>query len=70
LVAMGHASDQALARVEGALDRGPEALANLSAESSGHAHGEAGVGAGAGGSGVEVGAGAGARVDLGGRGRN
>ena len=70
LVAMGHASDQALARVEGALDRGAEALANLSAESSGHAHGEAGVGAGAGGAGVEVGAGAGARVELGGHGRN
>ncbi len=71
LVAMGHASDQALARVEGALDRGPEALANLSAESSGHAHGDAGVGATAGaGAGVEVGAGAGARVDLGGHGRN
>lgn len=66
LVALGHASDQALARVEGALDHGPEALANLSAESAGHGHAEAGVGAGmAGGTGVQVGAGAGARVELG-----
>jgi hypothetical protein len=66
LVALGHASDQALVRVEGALDRGPEALANLSAESAGHGHAEAGVGAGvAGGTGVQVGAGAGARVELG-----
>ena len=66
LVALGHASDQALVRVEGALERGPEALANLSAESAGHGHAEAGVGAGvAGGAGVQVGAGAGARVELG-----
>jgi hypothetical protein len=66
LVALGHASDQALVRVEGALERGPEALANLSAESAGHGHAEAGIGAGAaGGTGVQVGAGAGARVELG-----
>ena len=66
LVALGHASDQALVRVEGALKRGPEALANLSAESAGHGHADAGVGAGvAGGAGVQVGAGAGARVELG-----
>jgi hypothetical protein len=66
LVALGHASDQALVRVEGALERGPEALANLSAESAGHGHAEAGVGAGVpGGTGVQVGAGAGARVELG-----
>jgi lambda repressor-like predicted transcriptional regulator len=69
LVATGHASDQALASVQAALAHGPEALANLSAESAGQAHGEAGVGAnvtgGAGGAGVQVGAGAGARVDLG-----
>jgi hypothetical protein len=66
LVALGHASDQALVRVEGALDRGPEALANLSAESAGHGHAEAGVGAGvAGGTDVQVGGGAGARVELG-----
>jgi hypothetical protein len=66
LVALGHASDQALVRVEGALDRGPEALANLSAESAGQGHAEAGVGAGvAGGTDVQVGGGAGARVELG-----
>ncbi|MGH7513049.1 MAG: hypothetical protein ACREOQ_09015 [Gemmatimonadales bacterium] len=63
LVALGHASDQALARVEGALTRGPEALANLSAEAAGNGHGEAGLGAG--GADVRVGAGAGARVELG-----
>jgi hypothetical protein len=69
LVSVGQASDQALARVEVALSKGPEALANLSAESAGQAHGEAGIGTnvtgGAGGTGVQVGAGAGARVDLG-----
>lgn len=69
LVAIGQASDQALASVEVALTKGPEALANLSAESAGRAHGEAGIGAnvtgGAGGAGIQVGAGAGARVDLG-----
>ena len=54
LVAVGHASDQALASVEGALARGPEALANLSAESAGRARGEVGVGANVG-----------ARVELG-----
>ena len=69
LVALGQASDQALVRVEGALDRGPEALANLSAQSAGAAQGEAGVGAdvagSAGGTGAQVGVGAGARIDLG-----
>jgi hypothetical protein len=69
LVALGHASDQALSRVEGALARGPEALANLSAESAGRGRGEAGAGAsvagGANGTGVQVGAVGGARVELG-----
>jgi hypothetical protein len=65
LVALGRASDQALVRVEGALSRGPEALANLSAETGGHAQGEMGAGiGGAAGAGVQVGAGA--RVELGG----
>ena len=64
LVALGQASDQALVRVEGALAKGPEALANLSAETSGHAQGEAGLGAN--GAGLQVGADAGTRVELGG----
>jgi hypothetical protein len=64
LVALGHASDRAVARVEGALAKGPEALANLSAEASGHAQGEAGIGAN--GAGLQVGADAGTRVELGG----
>jgi hypothetical protein len=63
LVALGHASDQALTQVQAALARGPEALANLGAESAGLMRGEGGVGGGAG---VQVGAGAGARVELGG----
>jgi hypothetical protein len=69
LVAQGHAPDQALAQVEGALARGPEALANLSGESAGAGRGQAAAGAniagGAGGAGAQVGAGAGARVELG-----
>ena len=69
LVALGQASDQALVQVAGALDRGPEALANLSAQSAGTTHGEGGIGAdvagSAGGTGAEVGGGAGARIDLG-----
>jgi hypothetical protein len=69
LVALGHASEQAVTRVEAALARGPEALANLSAESAGQVRAEGGIGAGAGagvgGAGVQVGAGAGARVELG-----
>ena len=64
LVALGHASDQAVVRVESALAKGPEALANLSAEASGHAQGEAGLGAN--GAGLQVGADAGTRVELGG----
>jgi hypothetical protein len=67
LVAQGHASDQALSRVEAALAKGPEALANLSAESAGAGRGQAAAGAnvagGAGGAAVEVGAGA--RIELG-----
>ncbi len=67
LVAMGHASEQAMVRVETALARGPEALANLRAESAGQVAAQGGIGAGAGaaGGGVQVGAGAGARVELG-----
>ena len=69
LVALGQASDQALVRVEGALDHGAEALANLSAQSAGAAHGDAGVGADVAGSvgatGAQVGIGAGARIELG-----
>ena len=67
LVAMGQASAQALARVEGALARGPEALANLSAQASGGGHGQAGLGVNAatGGTGAQVGVEGGARVDLG-----
>jgi len=67
LVAQGHVPDQALAQVEAALARGPEALANLSAESAGAGRGQAAAGAnvagGAGGAAVQ--AGAGARVELG-----
>jgi hypothetical protein len=66
LVAQGRQSEeQALSRVEAALARGGEALANLGAQAGGQAHGEAGLGAG----GVGVGAGAvtGARVELGGK---
>jgi hypothetical protein len=65
LVALGHASDQALTQVQAALARGPEALANLGAETAGQMRGDGGVGIGAGGAGVQVGAGTGARVELG-----
>lgn len=67
LVALGHASERAQARVQSALARGPEALANLRAESAAGVQANGGVGAGAGPSGVQVGAGAdaGARVELG-----
>lgn len=69
LVAMGHASEQAMVRVEAALVRGPEALANLRAESAGQVAAQGGIGTGAGagaaGGGVQVGSGAGARVELG-----
>ena len=63
LVAIGHASDQAMARVQTALARGPEALANLRAESAAGAQANGGVGAS--GAGVQAGAGVGARVELG-----
>ena len=67
LVAQGHVPEQALAQVEAALARGPEALANLSAESAGAGRGQAAAGAnvagGAGGAAVQ--AGADARVELG-----
>ena len=67
LVAQGHVPEQALAQVEAALARGPEALANLSAESAGAGRGQAAAGANvAGGTGgAAVQAGAGARVELG-----
>jgi hypothetical protein len=67
LVTLGHASEQALTQVQTALSRGPEALANLRAESAAGLQATGGVGGdpGAGGAGVQVGAGAGARVELG-----
>ena len=65
LVAAGHASSQALARVQEALTNGPEALANLRAGAGASAAGGAGAAAGA--SGVQVDGAGGARVDLGGR---
>ena len=69
LVAMGHAPERAQLQVEAALARGPEALANLRAESAGQVAAQGGIGAGAvagaAGGGVQVGAGAGARVELG-----
>ena len=67
LVTLGHASERALTRVQAALARGPEALANLRGESA------AGLrAAGAGGVGVQAGAGAGAgaRVEIGAPRRN
>ena len=63
LVALGQASERAQSRVEAALARGPEALANLSAESAGQVRAEGGAGAGS--AGVQVGAGVGPRVELG-----
>jgi hypothetical protein len=47
LVAMGHVPAEALTRVQTALARGPEALANLPAEAAGHVPTQAGIGAGA-----------------------
>lgn len=61
LVTLGQASERALTQVQSALARGPEALANLRAESVALLQ----AGGGAGGAGVQVGAGAGARVELG-----
>lgn len=60
LVALGHASDRAVAQVQGALERGPEALANLRAESGAQIQAR-----GAAGAGVQIDAGAGVRVELG-----
>jgi hypothetical protein len=67
LVALGHASDRALTQVQAALSRGPEALANLRAESTAQVQTNGGVsaGAGRGGVGVQAGAGVGAQVELG-----
>lgn len=69
LVAQGQASERALARVEAALARGPEALANLGAEAGGRVHGETGLEAGvtghSGGTDAQIGVGAAAGVDLG-----
>ena len=72
LVTMGHVPEEALARVQAALARGPEALANLPAETASHTAPQGGVGVGAGvgagapaDGGVQVGAGAGGRVELG-----
>jgi hypothetical protein len=64
LVALGQASDRAVTRVETALARGPEALANLGAESAGQVRAEGGLG-GAAGAGVHADVEAGARVELG-----
>ena len=69
LVSQGQASERALARVEAALARGPEALANLGAEAGGRVHGETGLEAGvtghSGGTDAQIGVGAAAGVDLG-----
>jgi hypothetical protein len=62
LVTLGQTSEHALTQVQAALARGPEALANLRAES---AAGVQASGVGSTGGGVQVGAGAGARVELG-----
>lgn len=61
LVTLGHASDRALAQVQAALGRGPEALVNLQARTGAEVRARGGQGVGAG---VSVGAGTGARVDL------
>lgn len=61
LVILGHASDRAVAQVQGALRRGPEALANLRAEAASQIQVGGAVGAG-----VQVDGGAGVRVELGG----
>jgi len=64
LVGLGYVSERAVAQVQAALARGPEALANLGAESAAQVQANGGVGAGTG-AGVQVGAEAGARVELG-----
>jgi hypothetical protein len=60
LVNLGHASEQALIQVQAAVQRGPEALANLRAETATRLQTQGVTGAG-----VQVDAGAGARVELG-----
>jgi hypothetical protein len=62
LVAMGQASEQALTRVQAALSRGPEALANLGADVAGRGQVDAGLVSGAE---AHAGAGIGAEVNLG-----
>lgn len=64
LVVIGHTSDRALVQVQGALRRGPDALANLRAEAASQL--QVGGAAGAAGAGVQVDGGAGVRVELGG----
>jgi hypothetical protein len=64
LVTLGHTSEHAATQVQAALARGPEALANLRAESAAGVQANGGVGS-IGGAGVQVGAGADARVELG-----
>lgn len=61
LVTLGRTSEAAVTEVQAALARGPEALANLRAESAAGLQ----AGDGAGGAGVQVGAGATTRVELG-----
>jgi hypothetical protein len=63
LVAQGQASEQAVGRVEAAIARGPEALANLGAQSGGQVGADATLGAS--GDGVRTELGGGARVELG-----
>ena len=62
LVALGHASENALARVTAALNKGNQALVNLQTRTSSELRARGAAGAGAG---VTIGASTGARVDLG-----
>lgn len=66
LVALGHASENALARVTAAMQKGNRELVNLQARTSSELRARGGTGAGAG---VSVGASTGARIDLPARGR-
>jgi hypothetical protein len=65
LVALGHASENALNQVTTAMNRGPKALLNLQARTSAELRAKGAVGVGAGGRAVD----AGVRVDRGRRGR-
>jgi hypothetical protein len=65
LVALGHASENALNQVTTAMSRGPKALLNLQARTSAELRAKGAVGVGAGGRAVD----AGVRVDRGRRGR-